>query len=101
MKITTQHGKNIEIFIQCVEFSSIWLRVGKILVGFSATQLRDADLAMTRIEVITGCAFEVPFGETIEQFWAKVVAGVDAEYQQSIQAAQPRRKFRAAAARGK
>src|SRR5258706_8526707 len=99
MKIATQRGQQIEVKIQCVEFSGIWLRVGKTLVGFSGKQLRDADLGMTRIEVITGCAFEVPFGETIEQFWAKVVAGVKAEYQQGIQAAQPRRKIRAAAAR--
>ena len=48
MKIPAQSDKAIDLRIERVEFSTVWLRIGGSLVGFSPSQRTDVELGFYR-----------------------------------------------------
>src|ERR1700722_10623923 len=100
MKIETIGGRSVDVRMERVEFCTWWLRVDQKLIGFSAGQLRDAELALARIEIIAHVEFDVP--DDVDQWWRGVLATLDAEYKASIvEARKPGTLVRAAGAGGK
>src|SRR5580698_5568973 len=81
MKIRTEQGRCIDVFIEGQQFSAIWLGVGKQdLVGFSQAQLHDADLAVTHVETITGVQLQVEGPEDIYAAWGRIVHKLEDEF---------------------
>jgi hypothetical protein len=89
MKLKTETGEKIDIHIDRQEFSTTWVRIGGCLVGFSARQLADVELVLSRIEVISHIAFEVPVDS--EDWWIRTL---DVVSQQVIKLRKKRTKIR-------
>jgi hypothetical protein len=82
MRIQLQNGRRVEVLIERKEFATTWLRCGKHLVGFSDAQLADVDLALRRIETISGHEFYLGEIADLEKWWGVVTADLESEFQQ-------------------
>jgi hypothetical protein len=83
MKIESDAGRAIEVFIKWISSGCTWLQIDKFTVGFTSVQLQNPELSLRRIEVITHLEFLIPAGVDVDTWWAGVLTALDAEFKET------------------